>query len=242
MARTSLRLGVCLLLLRASLPQHAATTTPRTRPRPRPLPAVATASGSSSSSPSASTSPDTGGPSDDTRRPRAAAATPLAGSRSRRRARTRSTSIASGETIKIGLSNDEGGAFSLPEFRVGAEVGAKYINDHGGINGAKIELVNCLSDASPEGAVNCANQFVEAKVDMATYGIEVAIDAVAARLQRGRHPADHASGLREQAAHRPERHDHRLGSRRLRGLAPARRSRTSAPPTSPSSPRTSRHR
>jgi branched-chain amino acid transport system substrate-binding protein len=82
-----------------------------------------------------------------------------------------------GETIKIGLSNDEGGAFSLPEFRVGAEVGAKYVNDHGGINGAKVELVNCLSDASPEGAVNCANQFVEKKVDIATYGIEVAIDA-----------------------------------------------------------------
>jgi branched-chain amino acid transport system substrate-binding protein len=82
-----------------------------------------------------------------------------------------------GETIKIGLSNDEGGAFSLPEFRIGAEVGAKYVNDHGGINGAKIELVSCLSDASPEGATNCANQFVEKKVDIASYGIEVAIDA-----------------------------------------------------------------
>jgi branched-chain amino acid transport system substrate-binding protein len=82
-----------------------------------------------------------------------------------------------GETIKIGVSNDEGGAFSLPEFRIGIEEGAKYINDHGGINGAQIEIVKCLSDASPEGAVNCANQFVEEKVDLATYGIEVAIDA-----------------------------------------------------------------
>jgi branched-chain amino acid transport system substrate-binding protein len=82
-----------------------------------------------------------------------------------------------GQTIKIGLSNDEGGAFSLPEFRIGAEVGAKYVNDHGGINGAKIELDTCLSDASPEGAVNCANKFVGDKVDIASYGIEVAIDA-----------------------------------------------------------------
>jgi branched-chain amino acid transport system substrate-binding protein len=38
-------------------------------------------------------------------------------------------------------------------------------------------LVGCLSDASPEGAVNCANQFVEKKVTIASYGIEVAIDA-----------------------------------------------------------------
>jgi len=82
-----------------------------------------------------------------------------------------------GQTIKIGLSNDEAGSFSLPEFRIGAEVGAKYVNDHGGINGAKIELTECTSDASPEGAVNCANQFVEKKVDIASYGIEVAIDA-----------------------------------------------------------------
>ena len=111
------------------------------------------------------------------RRPRAAAATPLGGIAFSTSNPNKVDVDRSGETIKIGLSNDEGGAFSLPEFRVGAEVGAKYINDHGGINGAKIELVNCLSDASPEGAVNCANQFVEAKVDMATYGIEVAIDA-----------------------------------------------------------------
>jgi branched-chain amino acid transport system substrate-binding protein len=82
-----------------------------------------------------------------------------------------------GQTIKIGLSNDEGGSFSLPEYRVGAEVGAKYVNDHGGINGAKIQLDTCLSDASPEGAVNCANKFVSDKVDIASYGIEVSIDA-----------------------------------------------------------------
>jgi branched-chain amino acid transport system substrate-binding protein len=83
----------------------------------------------------------------------------------------------SGETITIGLSNDEGGVVSLPEFRVGAEVAADYINDHGGINGAKVKLSICESDASPEGAVSCANRFVEEGVDIASYGIELAIDA-----------------------------------------------------------------
>jgi branched-chain amino acid transport system substrate-binding protein len=83
----------------------------------------------------------------------------------------------SGETITIGLENNEGGVVSLPEFRVGAEVAADYINDHGGINGAQLKLSMCQSDASPEGVCACANSFVEQGVDIASYGIELAIDA-----------------------------------------------------------------
>jgi branched-chain amino acid transport system substrate-binding protein len=175
MARTSLRLGV-LFVAAATVVAAACgdddssdgggTTTAAT--------VTTVAGGSSSASSSPDTTSDDGG----------AATTSSASGGGEDGGITFSTSSPakvdvdrSGETIKIGLSNDEGGAFSLPEFRIGAEVGAKYVNDHGGINGAKIELVNCLSDASPEGAINCANQFVEKKVDIATYGIEVAIDA-----------------------------------------------------------------
>ena len=66
--------------------------------------------------------------------------------------------------MKIGLINTEGGVFSIPDYRIGAEVAFDKINANGGINGAKIETVVCLSDASPEGSINCANKMVEEKV------------------------------------------------------------------------------
>jgi branched-chain amino acid transport system substrate-binding protein len=82
-----------------------------------------------------------------------------------------------GETIKIGYANNEGPSFSLPEFRIGGEVAIDYINAHGGINGAKIEVVKCINDGSPEGSVNCANKFVDAKVAMYYAGIDIGADA-----------------------------------------------------------------
>ncbi len=82
-----------------------------------------------------------------------------------------------GETINIGYVNNEGGAFSLPEFRVGGEVAVAAINKAGGVNGAQIKLQMCLSDASPEGSINCANKFVDSKVDLVYAGIDVASDA-----------------------------------------------------------------
>jgi branched-chain amino acid transport system substrate-binding protein len=82
-----------------------------------------------------------------------------------------------GETIKVGYVNNEGGALSLPEFRNGGEVAIAAINAEGGINGAQIETVSCLSDATPEGAINCANELIEADVVLAYMGIEVASEA-----------------------------------------------------------------
>lgn len=82
-----------------------------------------------------------------------------------------------GQTIKVGYVNNEGGVFSLPEFRTGGEVAIDQINAHGGVNGAKIDVVECMSDASPEGAINCANKLVEANVAIAYTGIDVASDA-----------------------------------------------------------------
>ena len=82
-----------------------------------------------------------------------------------------------GEVIKIGYVNNEGGALSLPEFRTGGEVAIQVINESGGIHGATIEIVGCLSDATPEGAINCANELIEADVVMAYMGIELASEA-----------------------------------------------------------------
>jgi len=82
-----------------------------------------------------------------------------------------------GETIKVGYVNNEGGALSLPEFRTGGEVAIAAINAAGGINGAQIEVVGCLSDVTPEGAINCANKLIEEDVVLAYMGIELASEA-----------------------------------------------------------------
>src|SRR5918995_3732178 len=77
---------------------------------------------------------------------------------------TTSTSAAepTGEPITIGFVNSEGGAFSVPELRVGNEVAAEYVNSHlGGVAGRPLEVVRCATDGSPESSIDCANQLVE---------------------------------------------------------------------------------
>lgn len=86
-------------------------------------------------------------------------------------------SAGDGPTITIGYVNNEGGAVSLPEYRIGGEVAVDYINAHGGINGTTIELVGCEADGSPEGSINCANQLIDAGVVVAYTGIDLASDA-----------------------------------------------------------------
>ena len=81
-------------------------------------------------------------------------------------------------TVKIGLINTEGGVFSIPDYRIGAEVAFDKVNATGGINGAKIETVLCLTDASPEGSINCANKMVEEKVAVVYVALDVATDAM----------------------------------------------------------------
>src|SRR4051794_133397 len=54
---------------------------------------------------------------------------------------------ATGDPIAIGFINNEGGAFSVPELRVGNEVGADYVNDTlGGVNGRPIHVERCATD------------------------------------------------------------------------------------------------
>ena len=82
-----------------------------------------------------------------------------------------------GEVIRVGYVNNEGGAISLPELRTGGEVAIATINESGGIHGAMIETVVCLSDATPEGAINCANKLIEEDVVLAYMGLELASEA-----------------------------------------------------------------
>ena len=105
-----------------------------------------------------------------------------------------------GEVIKIGYVNNEGAAFALPEFRTGGEVAIQFINDNGGINGAMIETEVCLSDGTPESAINCANRLIEADVVFAYMGIEVASEAAINLWVEAGIPyiSSHAWGLTEQ--------------------------------------------
>jgi branched-chain amino acid transport system substrate-binding protein len=94
---------------------------------------------------------------------------------------TATTSSAAGGrtgTVKIGLINTEGGALSIPDYRIGAEVAFDKVNATGGINGAQIETVVCLTDATPEGSINCANKMVEEKVAVVYVALDVATDAM----------------------------------------------------------------
>ena len=82
-----------------------------------------------------------------------------------------------GEVIRVGYVNNEGGNISLPELRIGGEVAIGVINDAGGIHGAIIEPVVCLSDGTPESAINCAIKLIEEDVDMAYMGVELGSEA-----------------------------------------------------------------
>jgi branched-chain amino acid transport system substrate-binding protein len=86
---------------------------------------------------------------------------------------------ARGEPLRVGFVNMEGGALSLPEVRIGAEVGARYVNDQlGGVAGRPITYLRCDVDGSPEKSIDCANKMVEAKVAFVREGVDVAGDAM----------------------------------------------------------------
>lgn len=85
---------------------------------------------------------------------------------------------ATGEPIVIGFMNNEGGAFSVPELRVGNEVATDYVNDHlGGVNGRPIEVERCATDGTPESAIDCVNQFIERGVVAVLEGTDLGADA-----------------------------------------------------------------
>jgi branched-chain amino acid transport system substrate-binding protein len=81
------------------------------------------------------------------------------------------------KTIKVGYTNRESSSGGLPEWRFGGLAAIDHINAHGGINGAKIKPVVCLTDASPEASINCANRFVDEGVAFQFMGLDVGSDS-----------------------------------------------------------------
>ncbi|HEY8525319.1 MAG TPA: ABC transporter substrate-binding protein [Acidimicrobiales bacterium] len=72
---------------------------------------------------------------------------------------------ATGEPVQVGIIT-EGGSEAIGSqsdlTEQGAEIGARYVNEHlGGIGGRPIELFVCGNQATPAGAQDCANQMVE---------------------------------------------------------------------------------
>lgn len=69
------------------------------------------------------------------------------------------------QTIKIGLAAPISGAEAQygEAFKTGAELAAKKVNDAGGINGKKIEIVTLDDKGDSNEAVNVANKFVSDK-------------------------------------------------------------------------------
>ncbi len=82
-----------------------------------------------------------------------------------------------GQTIKVGVVNQDSGPVPFPDFRAGAEVAIQNINDTGGINGATLEVVSCSTSLSPESSINCANQMIEADVVLAYTGADFTAEA-----------------------------------------------------------------
>ncbi|HEX4904494.1 MAG TPA: ABC transporter substrate-binding protein [Acidimicrobiales bacterium] len=92
---------------------------------------------------------------------------------------TAAANVATGEPIKIGFINNEGGAFSVPELRVGNEVAEEYINNQlGGVNGRPIAVERCATDGTPESAIDCVNGFIEQGVVAVIEGTDLGADAV----------------------------------------------------------------
>lgn len=78
----------------------------------------------------------------------------------------------------VGLLNQQLGAVAFPDFSAGAQAAQGYINDDlNGINGRPLKFVPCYTDGTPEKSIDCANQFVDAKVVAVLQGLDYGSDA-----------------------------------------------------------------
>jgi len=85
---------------------------------------------------------------------------------------------ATGEPIKIGFVNLEGGPISLPELRIGAQTAADYVNAHGGASGRPLQIIPCNVDGTPEKSIDCANQLIGQGVSLMFEGYDPSSDAM----------------------------------------------------------------
>jgi len=81
--------------------------------------------------------------------------------------------------VLVGFENTMTGTFAFPAYADGYEAGVKYVNEElGGINGSPLKTSMCASDGTPDGAVNCGNQFVQNKVVLSILGFDFGADAI----------------------------------------------------------------
>jgi len=89
---------------------------------------------------------------------------------------------ATGEPIKIGYVNEEGGTPAFPEATIGIESAVKYLNsDLGGAGGRPVELVKCITNSS-EYSTKCAQQMLaDTSIPLVMTGV-IAQDALVSPL------------------------------------------------------------
>jgi ABC-type branched-subunit amino acid transport system substrate-binding protein len=83
-----------------------------------------------------------------------------------------------GEPITIGIVNSEGApGLDFPEFTEGFNGAALYANKElNGFGGRPVKLEVCTVKGTPESSQQCAQQLVEAKVDLVVVGLDVYTD------------------------------------------------------------------
>jgi branched-chain amino acid transport system substrate-binding protein len=88
-----------------------------------------------------------------------------------------SAASSSAKPLSIFFFDEEGAsaAASSPESFQAAEAAVDYVNDNlGGIKGRPLKLTHCETLGTPDSAINCANQAVDAKPDVVIKGVDVA--------------------------------------------------------------------
>jgi branched-chain amino acid transport system substrate-binding protein len=88
-----------------------------------------------------------------------------------------SAASSSAKPLSIFFFDEEGAsaAASSPESFQAATAAVDYVNDNlGGIKGRPLKLTHCETLGTPDSAINCANQAVDAKPDVVIKGVDVA--------------------------------------------------------------------
>jgi branched-chain amino acid transport system substrate-binding protein len=106
---------------------------------------------------------------------------------------------ATGSAIKLGLVNPESGEHAFPEFRDAGEATAEYLNQAGGgIDGHRVDLRTCRSDGTPQGAIKCANEMIDAGVVAVIAGEDRSVDSAFPIYQKAGVPYISASVVTNQ--------------------------------------------
>ena len=84
-----------------------------------------------------------------------------------------------GEPIVLGMTQQEGAPTgSWPEMREAAQAAVEYVNTElGGVHGRPLKLETCVTNGSPEGSIQCANQILEKKPLALVGGGDLGIEA-----------------------------------------------------------------